>query len=305
MSASPKSAAQGALLAAQRQQRPRINSTMACDTAFRVVARRCLEDLTANHAATCRGDPIALHQMRIALTALRTAISFFSPMVIDSRQIWVKRELKWLNTQLGTVRDLDVAIERLNDQIAATASDAVLPTLETEARAGHRRLARSLLSTRFRRLVEGTSGWAENGPWSTAKTRRAARQRASPIAAYSAHKLTGWLQNLLRKSRKLGDMGAEKRHRLRLTNKKLCYSIEFLEDLFPDKNSKQRIALKHLRKAQKSLGQLNDDATAQSLAAALSARPFLPSLGPKSEKRLVRTTAAAYRKLTALKPAFA
>jgi CHAD domain-containing protein len=304
MSASPKSAAQGALFAAQTQQRPRINPTMACDTAFRVVAHRCLEDLTANHAATCQDDPIALHQMRIALTALRTAISFFSPMVVDSRQIWVKRELKWLNTRLGAVRDLDVAVERLNNRVTATASNAVLSKLETEARAGHRHLARTLLSTRFRRLVEGTSGWAENGPWSTAKARQAARQRASPIAAYSAHKLAGWLQNLLKKSRKLADMGTEKRHRLRLTNKKLCYSIEFLEELFPDKNSRQRVALKHLRKAQKSLGQLNDDARGQSLATALSVQPSLSSLGPKREKRLVRTAAAAYRKLAALKPAF-
>jgi CHAD domain-containing protein len=304
MSASPKSAAQGALFAARRQQRPRINPMMACDTAFRVVARRCLVDLIANHAATCRGDPIALHQMRIALTGLRTAVSFFSPMVVDSRQIWVKHELKWLNTQLGAVRDLDVMVERFNNQMTATASKAALSKLEMEARARHRRLARLLLSARFRRLVEGTSGWAENGPWSTAKAKQAARRRAFPIAAYSAHRLAGWLQILLRKSRKLADMGTEKRHRLRLTNKKLCYSIEFLEDLFPDKNSTQRIALKHLRKAQKSLGQLNDDATGQSLLTALSVQPSLKPPGSKREKHLVRTAAAAYRKLAALKPAF-
>jgi len=304
MLASPKSAAQGALFAARRQQRPRINPMMACDTVFRVVARRCLVDLIANHAATCQGDPIALHQMRVALTALRTAVSFFSPMVDDSRQIWVRRELKWLNNQLGAVRDLDVAVERFNKQITATASKAALSKLEMEARAGHRHLARILLSVRFRRLVEGTSGWAENGPWSTAKAKQAARQRAFPIAAYSTHQLAGWLQILLRKSRKLADMGTEKRHRLRLTNKKLCYSIEFLKDLFPDKNSTQRVALKHLRKAQKSLGQLNDDARGQSLVIALSVQPPLKPPGPKREKRLVRTAATAYRKLAALKPAF-
>jgi CHAD domain-containing protein len=304
MSASPKSAAQGALFAARRQQRPRITPMMACDTAFRVVARRCLVDLVANQAATCQGDPIALHQMRVALTGLRTAVSFFSPMVVDSRQIWVKRELKWLNTRLGAVRDLDVAVERFNNQMTATASKAALSKLEMEARARHRHLARLLRSVRFRRLVEGTSGWAQNGSWSKAKARRAARQRAFPIAAYSARQLAGWLQILLRKSRKLADMGTEKRHRLRLTNKKLCYSIEFLEDLFPDKNSTQRVALKHLRKAQKCLGQLNDDATGQSLAIALGMQPSLKPPVPKHEKRLVRTAATAYRKLAALKPVF-
>ena len=86
---------------------------MACDTAFRMVARRYLADLTANHEATCKGDPEALHQMRVALTRLRTAILFFSPMVADPSGPHVKTELKWLNANLGVVRDLDVAIERL------------------------------------------------------------------------------------------------------------------------------------------------------------------------------------------------
>ena len=86
-------------------------------------------------------------------------------------------------------------------------------------------------------------------------------------------------------------------------NKKLCYSIEFFEDLFPDKGfSGQRAALKHLRKAQKSLGQLNDGANSQSLAAALQPDGGEPVqfLGPKREKRLVRKATAAYRKLAAL-----
>src|SRR5712692_3684373 len=120
MSPSPKSASKAASRAEPTQrQRPhptlRLNPTMACDTSFRVVARRCLDELSANHEATCRGDPGALHQMRIALTRLRTAILFFSPMVADISRTRIRDELKWLNGQLGTVRDLDVAIERLKE----------------------------------------------------------------------------------------------------------------------------------------------------------------------------------------------
>jgi CHAD domain-containing protein len=100
-------------------------------------------------------------------------------------------------------------------------------------------------------------------------------------------------------------MNATKRHRLRLLNKKLCYSTEFLEELYPDKRfSRQPVALKYLRKAQKSLGRLNDDANRQSLAAAMErdgVQASLPFLGSKREKRLIRTAAEAYRKLTALK----
>src|SRR6202012_2295604 len=81
--------------------------------AFRIVARRHLDALITNHQATCDGDSTALHQMRIALTHLRTAILFFSPMVHDAVRDEVRDELKWLNSELGAVRDLDVAADRI------------------------------------------------------------------------------------------------------------------------------------------------------------------------------------------------
>src|SRR6202022_3242331 len=123
----------------QRPPIPRLTSTMACDTAFRVVARRYLGDLTAHHEATCRGDPLALHQMRIALTRLRTPI---------------RDELKWLNAHLGAVRDLDVAIERLRtvDKQRPRAVPYYLP-LNIKRANSQRLLARALRSAKYLRLV--------------------------------------------------------------------------------------------------------------------------------------------------------
>jgi CHAD domain-containing protein len=292
----------------QRQRRHSsvtISPSMASDTAFRLLARRFLDDLAENHEATSHGDPAALHQMRIALTRLRTAISFFSPIADDPERELIKSELKWLNSYLGTARDMDVMIERLKEitkQQPQTIQDH--PSLERERAESHRRLTRALRSTRYRRLIENTYHWVENGPWSTKKGKQAAKARTSPIAAFSARKLMRWREKLLKKSRELRDMDTKKRHRLRLANKKLYYSTEFFEDLFPDQRaSRQQTALKYLRKAQKSLGQLNDDANSRSLTATLQrdgAKAHFRFLGPKREERLVRTAVAAYRKLAEL-----
>lgn len=106
----------------------RLNPGMACDTAFRIVARRHLDALLADHDGTCRGDPDALHRIRIALTHLRTAIRFFSPMVNDALRPGIWAELKWLNNQLGMTRDLDVAIDRI---VAETGNElAVIAELQ-------------------------------------------------------------------------------------------------------------------------------------------------------------------------------
>ena len=304
MSRSPKSAIKGATRPGLAT--PRLNAMMACDTAFRVIARRYLGDLTAQQEATAKGDPVALHQMRIALTRLRTVILFFSPMVADSQRTEIRDELKWLNAHLGAVRDLDVAIERLGDIDKQQAQATPYFRLWNDKRAdGHRLLARVLRSARYRRLVKSTSDWIEHGPWSIKRGKQATKQRASPIATYSAGKLARWQQKLLKKSRRLLKMSVEKRHRLRLLNKKLTYSTDCFEDLFSDRRFLgQRTGLKYLRKAQRALGQLNDDANAHSLAAALQRDGIhapMQFLSPKREKRLLRTAAAAYRKLAALK----
>src|SRR6185369_11034135 len=67
-----------------------LNPATPCNIAFRIVASRHLARLTENHAATCDGDEDALHQMRVALTHLRTCILFFSPMVEDPHRAHIR-----------------------------------------------------------------------------------------------------------------------------------------------------------------------------------------------------------------------
>ena len=294
--------------AARRNALPgRLSPGMACDTAFRIIARRHLDAVLAQHDGTCRGDPDALHQIRIALTHLRTAIRFFSPMVDDTHRPHVWAELKWLNGQLGMVRDLDVAIQRVvaesGDELAVIAE---LQHWDEKRAESHRLLARALQSARYRRLVEETSAWIESGPWSTRRSKEAFRLRRCSLADHATARLTEWEETLLRKARKLRKLDVEKRHRLRLLNKRLTYSIESLTDLFDDDTlTKQKSILKQLRKAQRSLGQLNDDARGQALAASLNGagpEAGIRFLDRKREKKLLRTASTAYRKLDKAKP---
>lgn len=285
----------------------RLSPGMACDTAFRIIARRHLDAVLAQHDGTCRGDPDALHQIRIALTHLRTAIRFFSPMVDDAQRPHVWAELKWLNGQLGMVRDLDVAIERV---IAASDGElsevAELQHWDEKRAESHRLLARALQSARYRRLVEQTSAWIESGPWSTRRSKEAIRLRRCTLADHATERLTEWETTLLKKARKLRKLDVEKRHKLRLLNKRMTYSIESLQDLFAeDALKKQQSILRKLRKAQRSLGQLNDDARGQALAASLNGAGLDASnrfLNRKREKKLLRRASTAYRKLDKAKP---
>jgi CHAD domain-containing protein len=286
------------------KQAPPLQGSMTCETAFRTAATHYLHQLMVQHKGTSAGEAAALHAMRVAMTRLRTTIALFSPIVEGDKQIRLAAELKWLNAHLGIVRDLDVALERLakiKHQAGVTER-----SWKRERTACQRLLTRALVSPRYRRLIADLAAWIENGDWSRKRTKNAAGRRAQPADEYCTEKLKEWRKALLKKSRALEEVGARKRHRVRLANKRLSYAIEAAEKLVPTSEEPAREAtLKLLRKAQKSLGQLNDDARRRALASALGENKVDDSnllLDAKQNKRLLRKAVNAYEELAGLEP---
>ena len=105
----------------EKAAEPEISPTMTVDQAFKVIGRSCLRQLLANRPAMLAGKPEALHQMRIGLRRLRTAISIFKEVVADSKRERIKSELKWITGELGPARDLDV----LSDEVVRSLGDVV------------------------------------------------------------------------------------------------------------------------------------------------------------------------------------
>lgn len=278
---------------------------MRCETAFRLIASECLEEVATNHEALSCSDPAALHQTRIALTRLKAAIAFYDPMVADTEWTRLKSELKWLSAHLGATRDLDVAIENSK----GLPEERMLRTARTDV---FEALTEALQSDRYWQWFDGMWDWVGSGPWTTRQDRRAAQRRAAPVSVFHARRLARWHGKLCQKSRGLQGMGKNKRHRVRLASKRLRYAIEFSEGgLPPDEYASWRIVLKHLRKGQQLLGELNDDEvrrelfeSADGLALRASERKanerkakHQPVHDRKRKSRLLRRAAAVYRKI--------
>lgn len=291
-----------AIVKASLKQAPPLLPTMTCEAAFRTAATYYVNQLTAQHKDTVAGEAEALHVMRVALTRLRATIALFSPMVEGDDEMRLAAELKWLHAHLGIVRDLDVALERLAKiRRRGSIHDRAW---KQERAACQRHLTRALRSARYRALIRDLVKWIEDGDWSRKRTQKAAERRTRLANEYCAEKLQKWRKKLLKKSRKLADVGAGKRHRLRLANKRLNYAIEAAEKLAPASvKPAQLAAIKLLRKAQKSLGQLNDDKRRRSLAAALGENKVDGSdllLDARQKKRLLRKAVNAYGDLAGL-----
>ena len=287
---------------------PPLTATMTCEAAFRAAAAHYLQQLTARHEGTAAGDAAALHAMRVAMTRLRTTIALFSPMVEGDEQIRLAAELKWLRAHLGIVRDLDVALERLAKiKVKGTAEGSINDRPWKQERAAcQRHLTRALRSPRYRKLIKDITAWIENGDWSRKRSKTAVALRTHPAGEYCADTLQAWRKKLLKKGHKLEELGTRKRHRVRLANKRLSYAIEAAEQLAPPEEAPAReTMLKLLRAAQRSLGQLNDDARRRALAAAFGQDQMNGSdllLDGKQKKHLLRKAVRAYDGLGKLDP---
>ncbi|MGY3447097.1 CHAD domain-containing protein [Bradyrhizobium sp. USDA 4473] len=284
-----------------RPKRPRhLSESMRCETAFRLILSECLEDVATNHEAVSSGDPTALHQTRIALTRLKAAVAFYGPMVADAEWKRLKSELKWLSAHLGATRDLDVAIETSE----GLPEQQMLQTARTDA---FEALKEALQSDRYWQWFDGMWDWVGSGPWTARQDRRAAQGRAVPVAVFHARRLARWHGKLCQKSRGLQGMGKNKRHRVRLASKRLRYAIEFSEGgLPPDDYASWRNVLKHLRKGQQLLGELNDHEVRRKLVETADAAAHCAEErkakhqrvhARKRKNHLLRRAAAVYRKI--------
>jgi CHAD domain-containing protein len=231
-----------------------------CATAFQRIAQGCTAMITSHHGGACAGDAEAVHQLRVAITRLRAAASFFGPMAIDAEWLRLEKEIAWLNVSLGAARDSDVIVDYAGrKRYRAWAQGVIGHNLHERRMHDHRRLVRCLRSRRFKRLIEDLSDWVVRGPW-VARWRKAARRKsAEPLKAYSEHMLARWHKRFIRKGRQFRSMDALHRHRLRIKAKRFRYMLEALRDIFPARDHGElRRMHRHIKRLQRVLGDLRD-----------------------------------------------
>jgi len=199
-----------------------------CATAFQKTTLGCVADIKAHHRSACAGDAEAVHQIRVAITRLRSAVAFFAPIVVDAEWLRLKKEIAWLNGPLGAARDSDVVMEYARrKRYGAWARDMIGERLDHRQMQDHRRLVRCLRSARTQRLIAALAGWIRQGPW-VARYKR--RNDAEALQSYCTGELDRWHERLVRKGRHLKTLSASRRHRLRIKAKRFRYMLEALRE---------------------------------------------------------------------------
>lgn len=239
-----------------KAERIELTADMSVAEAFAAIVAACLRHFRLNEPLVLAGNAAALHQVRVAMRRLRSALTLFKPAVAGPGYERLRRELRWFTDQLGEARNIDVFLA------GASNDDPDLRTrLREDRRAAYAKVAAALSGPRLPRAILELVGWAETGEW---RELAVARQ---PIASFAGKRLDRQWKRVRRQGGDLAILPAEQRHRLRIEIKKLRYATEFFASLAPEpRRVEQKRFLKELEALQDRLGELNDIETARLLA---------------------------------------
>ena len=233
---------------------------MATFEGFEAIARACIHQFRLNQSTLGRThSPVALHQARVALRRLRSALSIFETIVSDERFGYLQIGLRWIARELDRARNLDVLLQR-------TSSAAVRAPLQQARTHAYAAATAALVSPRLRTLILDLVEWITIGNWRVKSAVGIADQRLESFAAIALDRCR---RRVRRRGRDWDRLDDEARHRLRIEAKKLRYASDFFAVLFPGTRAKHRhkLFLEPLRVLQTGLGDLNDRITSTALLA--------------------------------------
>ncbi len=268
--------ARGEPPAPQKAEAVTLGSKATVDAALGKILRACVRHWCANEAAALDGrDPEGVHQMRVALRRLRSAVSVFSKLIRPERRSWLSGEAQRILGSLGPARDADVFLtESLARVLAARPDDRSLLALRAAAEAaraeGYAAVCATIADPAYTRFLLQLGRWIEAAGWRADATPKGAAWLDRPVLAFADRLLAKRHRKALKLGRRFESLTPPERHRVRIALKKLRYATEFFHALYRKRRAHAYLAA--LKELQDTLGHLNDVTVAERLVSGLSER---------------------------------
>jgi len=243
-----------------------LNRKAFADDAFARILTHCLAHLLRNVPCVLRTrDPEGIHQMRVAMRRLRSALSIFGEPFRSSLG-GLEDEIKWLTKVLGEARDLDVFHDEIMKPAAGALGDEgrmvqLGAAVRARRRAAWSQALEALESERFRKLMLDLGAATLLQPWATKGN--GAEAGHGLARDFADEHIANRHAKVLKRGRKLAELEPEERHKLRVRLKKLRYALDFFACFYKGKDLKAH--QKGLSELQDLLGHLNDANVARTL----------------------------------------
>ena len=235
---------------------------------LRTIIANGLGHLLANQPSAVGRDAEGIHQTRVAICRLCSALRMLEPRLEPHVTALFQDELRRIGRVIGEARDWDIFCLQTLPKSFAELDDAGLAEVTRKAAEARRaaadeRCRRELTASSFTALVLSMAAWAEAGQ----DMRRAVgdRRLKRRLSRQAPDLLDRLARKVAKRGRALGpNAPASELHPVRKALKKLRYDVEFVAAFYPRTAVKRY--LRQLKDLQKSLGVINDAAVAIRLA---------------------------------------
>ncbi len=287
---------------AQLAQMPKLRRLVQAAAGFHEIIDGTLGHLMANIGPTLRGDPEALHQMRIAIRESRAALQLFEQHLDAAAAARFNAGLRRFGEIFGAARDWDVfCLETLlaaMPDLSAERLEDLNRVAEVDRQFAHAAVADALHGHDFTAMVLGLALWAETG--ATQPSMLGDERMGKRLGTLAPSLLDRAAGKAKQRGQHAGRLSVAERHGLRKSLKKLCFDVESLAGLYRSSAVENyRVRCEALEEV---LGAANDAVVTKRLAVSLVAasRPDLA----KPTAALTRWSGRRGRKaLQGLKPA--
>lgn len=241
-----------------RAQALELDAAMPLEQAFVQIAGNCLQQIAANADGVMAHEEESLHQMRVGVRRLRSALGMFAPLLALPPAL--QEELGWLSCELGGARDWDVlagsTLTSLEGEVDAGLLAPLMAAAQACAQQAHRDTGAALAGTRYTALMLGLQQWLHARAWRSACTRGQLRRLDKTAPGFARRTLGKAQRRLLRRGKGLAGATPGQRHRVRIAAKKARYATTFFGSLLRPR--RVRAYERDLAKLQDVLGHLND-----------------------------------------------
>jgi inorganic triphosphatase YgiF len=252
-----------------------LSPDLSAEQAFQQIAFNTMGHMQDNADGVARRHDIdSLHQMRVGLRRLRSALSMYKALLHLPPEL--QQELDWLAQELGDARDWDVlsgsTLPALaHDLVPPVTIDGVQHVAADNAQQHHVTAAAAVGSARYTRLMLGATRWVQSMGWHEDRVAMdgAGKKLRQPVTSFARQILKRDQRRLRSRAARLQAATPADRHRVRIAAKKTRYAAEFFGSLFAPKTVRPYI--KALTGLQDELGYLNDAAVADRLLSGMSA----------------------------------
>ena len=271
-----------------------LTPNMSAADAFKLIVRGCICQFRLNESLIRDSrDVEALHQARVALRRLSSALSIFGRLANKKRLAHVSDGLERLFRKLGRARNLDVYLDAIRQGAAENpVSLGLIPEVVGERDRAYDDVIAELASPEWRDLLLDLSAFVEVEAWLDHRPSRGAAQR--PVRDFASRSLERQWQRIRDIGSPIDRLASRARHRLRLRTKTFRYSCEFFEGAFAKRKAAKRYRrfIARLGDLQDVLGILNDLATNKKLAKSAATRSVRRDTQQAKAELLTRAVAA-------------